>query len=278
MSDSIKYEQNTNYSQSEVARIFEDFAKSAPQLFKKPGKRKLEYIYHLLDKIFSPGGKLIDLGGGVNPVNGVITRWGASVTVLDIFEYDLAYLDGRKPDEFAAACSSAKAFLEAVGVNFHDCDLCTVDLKTLFAPNSIDAIFSTHCLEHFHQSPRIVLQSALEVLKPGGNLLLEVPNSINLLKRIQVLLGKTNYGSYNFYYDAINYTGHVREYSVADFHALARKLGLETYSIYGKNWFGTLYEKCGDNSATAFVDKCLQRFPGLCGSLFLAYTKPAGER
>jgi hypothetical protein len=80
----MKHEQNTNYSQSEVARIFEDFANSAPQLFKRPGKRKLEYVYHLLDQVFSPGGNLVDLGGGVNPLNGVITRLGASVTVLAV--------------------------------------------------------------------------------------------------------------------------------------------------------------------------------------------------
>lgn len=269
-------EQNTTYSKAQVTQIFEEFASSEPTLFKVPRRRKLEYIHHLLDRVFCQDGKVIDLGGGLNPLNGVIARLGASVTVLDIFEYDLAYLDGRKPAEFAASCVSAKSFLQGVGVNFHDCDLCTVDLKTFFVPNSIDAIYSTHCLEHFHQSPRIVLQSALEVLKPGGSLLIEVPNAVNLLKRIQVFLGETNYSSYDLYYDAVNYTGHVREYSVADFHALARKLGLKTYSIYGKNWFGTLYEKIGDNAATAFVDKCLQRFPGLCGSLFLAYTKPAG--
>lgn len=106
-------------------------------------------------------------------------------------------------------------------------------------------------------------------------MLLEVPNAVNLLKRLKVLAGRTNYGSYGDFYDAVNYTGHVREYAVSDLHALARRLGLSSYAIYGKNWYGTLFDKFGESPLSGVIDWSLQRFPGLCGSLFLDFRKPA---
>ncbi len=257
-----------------MLRIFEEFANASPPLCKLPTRKKFAAIFHTMDRVFSPGSAIVDLGGGLNPLNGVMARLGASVTVLDIFEYDLAYLDGKSHHEFAAECGRARTFLQQLGVALRDCDLCKTDLTTLFTPNSVDAIVSHHCFEHFHQSPRVVLESSLVVLKPGGCLLIEVPNAVNLLKRLQVMVGQSNYTSYDLYYDANNYTGHIREYTASDFTALARKLNLEAYTIYGKNWFGTLYEKLGDNAISSAIDFCLQSFPGLCGSLFLEYRKP----
>lgn len=263
------------YSKERILEIFLEFSRDFSRLMKAPSKNQLALAHHVINKVFVPDCKLIDLGGGLNPLNGVIARLGGSVTVIDIFEYDLAWQVGKTSNEFAADCAEKKRYLESVGVKFVDSDICKLDLRDMFPATSIDAITSHHCLEHLHQSPKAVLESALDVLKPGGRMMLEVPNAINLLKRIKVLAGQTNYGSYEQYYDASNYTGHIREYSVSDLKTLARKLELSSFRIYGKNWYGTLYNKLGENHLSTFFDWNLQRFPNLCGSLFLEYQKPA---
>jgi SAM-dependent methyltransferase len=262
-----------SYSKAKVDEIFLEFSRDLPRLLRPPTKTQLAMVHHVLDQVFTPDCRIVDLGGGLNTRNGVFARLGGSVTVIDIFEYDLAWSVGKEPEQFAADCAEIKQYLSSAGVRFVDSDICKVDLRNMFAAGSIDAVTSYHCLEHLHQSPKAVLESALQVLKPGGRLLLEVPNAVNLLKRLKVLAGHTNYGSYEHFYDAVNFTGHVREYAVFDLHTLARRLGLSSYTVYGKNWYGTLFEKVGDNPVSGMIDWSLQRFPGLCGSLFLDFRK-----
>jgi SAM-dependent methyltransferase len=262
-----------SYSKAAVDEIFLEFSRDLPRLLPPPTKSQLAMVHHVLDRVFTPGCRIVDLGGGLNPRNGVFARLGGSVTVIDIFEYDLAWSVGKGPEQFAADCEEIKQYLTSAGVRFVDSDICKVDLRSIFAAESVDAVTSYHCLEHLHQSPKAVLESALRVLKPGGRLLVEVPNAVNLLKRFKVLAGRTNYGSYEDFYDAANFTGHVREYAVCDLHALARRLGLSSYAIYGRNWYGTLFDKLGDNAISGMIDRSLQRFPGLCGSLFLDFRK-----
>jgi SAM-dependent methyltransferase len=263
------------YSKSEVRKAFTKFASDMPVIMGQPTESKLRFSYHLLDKFFEPGCTVVDLGGGLNEFNGVFVSLGGHVKVFDIFEYDLAWYRETTLDKFKKDCERKREYLEAVGVQFHHIDISTCDLRDSYPKNSVDVITSYHCLEHLHQSPRFVLESAIDVLRPGGLLLVEVPNAVNILKRLKVLAGYTNYEPFSDYFDASNFTGHIREYSVGDLTALARRLKMETFNIYGRNWYGTLYDKFGDNFFSRSLDKILQLRPGLCGSLFLEYRKPA---
>lgn len=259
----------------DVEQIYRQFAREAPALFDQPTDRRVDESTHVVDRVFVKNGVLIDLGGGLNPLNGVLASLGMSVTVLDIFEHDLAWVRASG-ENFLEDSTMKKAFLERVGVTFIECDVCSCDLRSRFTLDSVDAITSYHCLEHLHQSPKKVLESALAVLKVGGSLLIEVPNAVNLLKRFKVLMGKTNYAPYGDYYDSINFTGHIREYSVSDLSELAANLELKKFNVYGKNWYGTLYEKLGYGAFGKSVGGLLERFPGFCGSLFM-YHKKVGQ-
>ena len=261
------------YDKNKVVDIYKKFESDLPNIIQLPSYSQLSMTHHVLEQVFVPECRMIDLGGGLNARNGVIASMGGKVTVMDIFEYDLAWHTGKTVDQFTADCNEKMNYLKSLGIEFINTDICKIDLRDSYASGSIDAITSYHCLEHLHQSPKSVMESAIDVLKPGGKILLEVPNAVNLLKRIKVLFGKTNYGSYHEYYESNNFTGHIREYSVKDLEILADKLGLSPYEIYGKNWYGTLYDKFGHNVISRFIDKGLQCFPGFCGSLFLFYQK-----
>jgi len=214
--------------------------------------------------------KVVDLGGGVDIFNLVLVKLGFEVTVVDFFEYDLGW--GDKSD-FNTIFKKKFELFEKSGINFVNTDLINFNLQSLFKEKTIGLVSSYHCLEHFKESPVPLIISSLKVLEDGGQLIIEVPNSVNLIKRLKVLLGKTNYCNYYDYANSTNFTGHIREYSVEDLKKLSNILKLKNVEIFGRNYFGSLYEKFGDNIFTAAVDNLLKLFPGICASLFLKYIK-----
>ena len=113
----------------------------------------------------------------------------------------------------------------------------------------------------------------MRILKPGGRMVLEVPNAANLRKRLALLSGQTNYGPYNELYYSERYLGHVREYTTGDLHQLAKYLGARSYVIYGNN---SIYGPWVERLPRAFrwsLDRSLQVVPGLCSALRMEITK-----
>lgn len=212
---------------------------------------------------------IVDLGGGVNGLNGFLSLQGKNVTSVDLFDEYYKWSSVTDP------VLIQKNYLASLGVNFIHADLVTYDLLDDFAPESVDCVVSYHTLEHLHHSPRRLLESALQVLKPGGTLLIEVPNAANLLKRIKLLSGKTNYPDFPTFYEKDQWVGHVREYTVGDLQQTARRLKLSPYRIEGRNWYGSLYRNKLTTPVAKPLDKLLQWRPGLCGSLFLIGNKSA---
>ena len=118
------------------------------------------------------------------------------------------------------------------------------------------------------------MQSAINILKPNGTIFIEVPNAANIRKRLSLLTGRTNYLSYADFYNSERYMGHVREYTTGDLEYLAEQLNLKEVKIFGKNYYGTLFNKLPKQLHYS-SDYLLQKFPGLCGSLFLEGKKSA---
>ena len=101
-----------------------------------------------------------------------------------------------------------------------------------WASKKYDVIMSHDVLEHFHSSPRILLNKLLECLKPGGLLVTTVPNAANLRKRLHLLVGKTNYNRYDyFYWYPGAWNGHVREYVSKDLELLNKYLKLDKVEL-----------------------------------------------
>lgn len=90
-----------------------------------------------------------------------------------------------------------------------------------------DVIMLHDVIEHFHVSPRSLLNTLLSFLSEGGLLVLTVPNAGNIRKRLHLLMGKTNYPRYGyFYWYPGKWDGHVREYVRGDLQSLTGYLGL----------------------------------------------------
>jgi len=221
--------------------------------------------------LFRPNGTLIDLGGGISPHNGILARLGMTVYVVDM----LAGYWEHKASSPTNITDQIKALREC-GVRFLEREISHYDLRNDFDENSIDIVTTFHCIEHLHCSPRVVLGSAMRVLKPGGTLLVEVPNAVNVRKRLAVLMGKTNYGSYNHYYFSDPFLGHVREYTIGDLRSLAQNLGASSFRIFGQN--NTVYGSWVNKIPVVFrsaLDRITQLRPGWCSSILLEMTKPS---
>ena len=97
-----------------------------------------------------------------------------------------------------------------------------------------DMIMLNDVLEHLHESPKDILLSLLDLLKDDGILFITVPNAGNIKKRIILLTGGTNLGSFEKYYWYPGlWRGHIREYVYKDLINLSIFLDLDVELIDG---------------------------------------------
>jgi SAM-dependent methyltransferase len=168
-------------------------------------------------------GTILDIGSGPCEAAAVLTQLGYNVSACDDLS-DYWHLEGdnrRKILEYASAA----------GVDFHLME--NNDLP--FKNNTFDMVMSNHVLEHLHESPRNMVNKMMEIVKPNGLLFFTVPNAVNIRKRLDVLIGRTNLPPFKSYYwhPGKSWRGHNREYVRDDLVQLANYLDLEILEISG---------------------------------------------
>jgi len=115
---------------------------------------------------------------------------------------------------------------------------CGIDFKQAtggllpFDKSSFDMIMLHDVMEHLHDSPRDTLNDLLELATPEGLLFVTVPNAVNIRKRMDVVLGKTNLPPFEeYYWYPGSWRGHVREYVRRDLVKLSEYLNLEVLEL-----------------------------------------------
>lgn len=71
-------------------------------------------------------------------------------------------------------------------------------------------------IEHMQNSPKRILQWFREILKPGGILIIDTPNILDLKKRLAFLFGKSFMPDIKYLYNQKYNSGHHREYTKED--------------------------------------------------------------
>lgn len=151
------------------------------------------------------GKRLLDVGSGPMDKAAVFSRLGFDCFAAD----DLSDPWHLTPGMRDAILDFGKKF----DIAFHR--QTPEDYSIPFENESFDVVTSIAVIEHLHDSPRQILNAMGEKLKPGGTLVVVMPNSVNLRKRISVLRGRTNYNPLEELYFSIGgYRGHVREYTL----------------------------------------------------------------
>jgi SAM-dependent methyltransferase len=214
----------------------------------------------------------------------ILDRVGANVSMCDLgggiglFSVGCAVLGMRSTlvDDFSDSVNRKYASVPDTVHRQSSVTVISTDLVASppeFPKNSLDVVTSFDSIEHWHSSPKPSLHRALDWLKPGGLLILGLPNCVNLRKRLTVPFGRGKWSSMADWYEATPFRGHVREPDVDDLRYIARDLKLENIEILGRNWLGYQHRSSLVRIITRLVDVPLRMFPGLCADIYLVGTK-----
>ncbi|HWW62362.1 MAG TPA: methyltransferase domain-containing protein, partial [Thermoanaerobaculia bacterium] len=163
------------------------------------------------------GKRLLDVGSGPMNKTAVLHDLGFTCAAID----DLSDPWHTRDDNQ----QKIKSFAAEAGIDFRQQ---FVAGALPFPPESFDVVCCMDIIEHLHESPRSLLNAIGPALRTGGLLLITMPNSVNLRKRIAVLLGRTNYVSAReFFYSTGTWRGHVREYTLAETAYIVEQAGYE---------------------------------------------------
>ncbi len=210
------------------------------------------------------GSRLLDIGCGAMDKTIVLQNLGYECFGCDDF------LDPWHSN--AENLDPVLAYARQSGVQVHVQD---AHYTTPWELESFDAVTLVNVIEHLTESPREILNFAGSYLNAGGVILVAMPNSVNLRKRLSVVRGRTNYTPVQGFYESSGpWRGHVREFTVE-----------ETSQIVKWTGFDVVYQGTFHGMARARLPNPLLRgaFRGLCAlwpnfrdSVLVAATKPAG--
>jgi SAM-dependent methyltransferase len=113
------------------------------------------------------------------------------------------------------------------GVPLHSCDLDHVQIP--LDDECFDFIICAEVLEHVFAPPTAVIREIARTMRPGGSLLLTVPNLANLRNRLAFLFGHSPLANPDrvMRNDPNEGHGHVREYTRREIVSVCRGAGLE---------------------------------------------------
>jgi SAM-dependent methyltransferase len=113
------------------------------------------------------------------------------------------------------------------GVQFKSCNL--DEGKIPFDDQFFDMVIFTEVLEHVFGPPSELLQEFKRVLRPGGELILGVPNIARLANRLRLLFGASPLPNADnqMKRDWVHGHGHLHEYTRGEITELCNRNGLE---------------------------------------------------
>jgi SAM-dependent methyltransferase len=116
-------------------------------------------------------------------------------------------------------------------IRLRSCDLDRVSIP--FEDRYFDYVLFAETLEHIFAPPTDVLREVLRIIKPGGRLLLTVPNIAIMKKRLGLLLGHNPLPDPDdrLKTHPTHGHGHVHEYTRNEIAAVCRRAGFQVVNL-----------------------------------------------
>jgi SAM-dependent methyltransferase len=163
-------------------------------------------VRFLLSQIDVKGKCVLEVGAGTGRDSLALARAGARVITFDYSDESLRLIEGIAGDEMDIVCGDA--------------------LALPFADAAFDIVFHQGLLEHFRQ-PMDLLRENHRALKPGGYLLVDVPQRWHYYTLMKHALMAANHW----------FAGWETEFSAVELSRLLRQAGFEITGAYGSNLF-----------------------------------------
>jgi SAM-dependent methyltransferase len=165
-----------------------------------------------------PPARVIDIGGGVG-VNLLLLRHLG-------LDYELHLFD--RFEEYTAENRMGSADHALALLHEHEIRVVNQDLwrqpVTKFADGSFDIVTCYDVIEHLPGNPLALMREMLRLLRPGGTVIIGVPNAVSTMKRIKLLLGTHPYIPFDLWVQDAYYD-HYREYTAPECRRLLEMVG-----------------------------------------------------
>lgn len=178
--------------------------------------------------LLPPNGSILDLGAGNGVMSLAFQAAGASVTAADNWR-PYSHDDTVEGQPSMIRMGDRNSILE----RFRRHNIRTIETDLLrerlpIEDETFDVAIILAVIEHFPGSPQKILEEAKRVLKPGGILVIEVPNVAALRNRLKLLIGKSIHFPIEDWYRSDPFFGHFRELTVAELRKYVEYLEMET--------------------------------------------------
>jgi 2-polyprenyl-3-methyl-5-hydroxy-6-metoxy-1,4-benzoquinol methylase len=165
-------------------------------------------------------GKFVDVGTGFGIMPEVFHLLGAQVISIDFPQ---------------TGGTGALQRLMDLGIKGHYAEVGRERLQ--IEDSSIDVVFAGNVIEHLPHSPRPFLAELKRILRPGGHLVVDTINAVDLRRRIKLLCGVSNWPPIEYIYPLDYHHDHHKEYTLGELRAalslsgfhLVRALAFEAF-------------------------------------------------
>lgn len=192
----------------------------------------MQYVF-ILKKLYPflcllpDDGQICDIGAGAAIVPLAMAQLGFGVSLVDRWSEYATDLDNQMGtlDDFVSR-------FRQFGVNYYSCDFMTERIP--LANESQDLVSAFSVLEHLPR-PSIVLDEIRRLLKPGGLVVILLPNTANLQNRIRLLLGKSPHPHHWKDFYSHTFFGHYRELTRKELREVFEHEGYEILALHASN-------------------------------------------